>query len=208
LTKRWLDEEIAAQDARRASGEAAYVVTDGYRYVTDEAHADTTFDGQHWTSGRRDAHKNAVRMSWADARAVAKTLRGGGSKVSIVHLSDRVRREKQQKRREREALELARKIGEDVCHLPILLWTREERDAARAWIAMVEDEGPWLPPPHVLEAIDMGREVRRAYKRWGGAGGMRVSAFLPPGSRVRTLFAAEEERQHALGKHVHGMRDR
>ena len=107
LTKQWLDEEIAKQNARRTSGDAVYAVRSDYwygEYVTDEAHADFNADGvpedhsrhpyearqkhgQWWThhAGRDFAR----RMSWEEARKVRDQIRKAspydGRDVAIVY---------------------------------------------------------------------------------------------------------------------------
>lgn len=63
LVKQWLDEAVAIQDKRRASYERSYVVTDGYRYATEEDFA-------------TDKQQYASRKSWEEASKLAKQLNG------------------------------------------------------------------------------------------------------------------------------------
>jgi len=84
-TKRWLDEEVARQDARRASGAVVYIVCGGYgAYVTDEAHSRWLDHDQHWTNDRH-AVDHARRMPWSEALRVAKIIRTAGGESSIIY---------------------------------------------------------------------------------------------------------------------------
>lgn len=88
LVKQWLDEAVAIQDKRRASYERSYVVTDDYRYATEEKYATDRYHkylDQEWvgddvtgTVFATDKQKHASRMSWGEASKLAKQLNGEG----------------------------------------------------------------------------------------------------------------------------------
>lgn len=108
MTRRWLEEEIARQDARRTSDERCYLIRESHwygGYETDEAHADFRGDGKRlergfaprqscgawWTN--YDGRRFALRHTWLEAKARLRAIRAaGGHEAAIVYVKPRVAR--------------------------------------------------------------------------------------------------------------------
>ncbi len=75
MTLGWLEEEIAAQDVRRASGKPVYLVTDAYGQRVVNNNGEVTREPD-----------DGLRLSWEEARARAKRCRKAGCReIVIVH---------------------------------------------------------------------------------------------------------------------------
>ncbi len=76
MTLAWLEDEIASQNARRASGKPVYLVTDAYGQRVVNNDGDVTREPD-----------NGLRLSWEEARARAKRCRKAGSReIAIVYV--------------------------------------------------------------------------------------------------------------------------